>query len=673
MKHITQLFLLLLGGIFLQACHPVDEFEPVTTNPISRIPTLDSLTVTETTPATPQKRTLDITWNLVVPNEETTGVTYRTASAIRDIVRDGDYLWVATNAGLLHWHIETGDVTQYSAPQTPLPDNYVMSLILRDGLLYMSTKTAVAIFDRQEQWTIMTNEEIGAETAFGRPLAFVDDTLWLGSSNGVFFLPPNGVWQAVDLAVFPYPKINAIEQTDEGIYFETHNGEWGSGIELVGILHTNDNEWQVLPELQPLVQIGPDGRWWQTATIELEDNSRQYHLLVSTDQGETWRDIYQSPDGLSIKSFDQEGNIYLSSLRSAILMIDTDEQFYIYDYRDVGPELNFINHIAAEENGRIWFATDGRGLTMFDGINWSNWQPETQEDMRDDAIRGLAVGDGKVYAGAAGSAASGGLMILDIENDSWQNFWPAKSGACPENKGGEPESGREWERKDRQACETTSLLELTGGGATRIAIDPQNGTAYVANDFGTLHIINGTEWKNIPIPAELPDTTGEFIVITMSGLGSQDAIVSTRGVLYLTSASAVFTFDGQDWQSIASSEQLGGPPNQIAFDKDGELWVSTEVGVAHIDSSGQIISYNETNAPFEEASRTRAVTVDAENNIWLVDRTMLYRFDGQAWQTYPPELFGHYAWGDALEVDHNGRLWIEANDGVMVFPTEVER
>ena len=670
MKRISGLYLFFLIVTLLLGCttpNSTDDFAPTSNNPISRIPILDSLTVTETVQLSKKNRTGNSQWYLASANNETTPITYQSVSAILDIVRDGDYLWVATNGGLLHWHIETGDVTQYSAPQTPLPDNYVVSLILQDGLLYMSTKTAVVIFDRQDQWTIMTNEEIGAENSFGRPLALVEGTLWLGSSNGAFFLPPDGSWQAVDPEIFPYPEIKAIQQTGEGLYLETHNGKWGNDMALTAVLYTTTQEWETLPELESLIQIGPDGRWWQTATTELENNRRQYHLLVSDNQGESWRNIYQPEDAVSIKSFDDEGNVYLAQ-RHVTVKVSADEQVDIYDYQDIGPELNFINLIETEENGRIWFATDGRGLTLFDGTSWSNWQPETQADMREDAIRGLAVANGKVYAGAAASAASGGLMVLDIESDTWQNYWPAHSGACPENEGGQPELGREWERDNKHACEFTSLLELSAGGATRIAVNQQDDTVYIATDLGTLDIIQDGEWTHLQIPSETSAQEGEFIVLNTGGLGSQDAAVTESGILYLTAGMGIFSFDGLDWEQIASRDQLGGAPNQIAFDSQGELWVSTEVGLAHVDSSGILTIYNETNAPFEAKPSAYGIAIDTQDNIWLVNRDRLYRFNGQAWQTYSPEQFGHYSWGTAIAIDHQGQLWIESNNGAMVLP-----
>src|SRR5512138_3300817 len=38
----------------------------------------------------------------------------------------------------------------------------------------------------------------------------------------------------------------------------------------------------------------------------------------------------------------------------------------------------FLNIIERDTQGRMWLATDGHGLLMFDGKEWHNWQPESR-------------------------------------------------------------------------------------------------------------------------------------------------------------------------------------------------------------------------------------------------------------------------------------------------------
>jgi sugar lactone lactonase YvrE len=81
------------------------------------------------------------------------------------------------------------------------------------------------------------------------------------------------------------------------------------------------------------------------------------------------------------------------------------------------PVLNYFNIIKADESGRIWFASDGKGLTMYDGHSWYNWQPEISSGMKYGAIRSLAVLGNTVYAGGYISRDKDAVMVFDLEQD----------------------------------------------------------------------------------------------------------------------------------------------------------------------------------------------------------------------------------------------------------------
>ncbi|MEJ2740733.1 MAG: hypothetical protein P8105_13060, partial [Dehalococcoidia bacterium] len=156
--------------------------------------------------------------------------------------------------------------------------------------------------------------------------------------------------------------------------------------------------------------------------------------------------------------------------------------------------IKYINIIKCDESGRIWFASDGRGLTMYDGEDWYNWQPETVFDMKYDSIRSMAVFGDRVYAGGYSSRIDNAVMIYNIEQNTWNTI----------SNGNSQLSG-----------------EITWG----IAVD-SDGRLYFPTENGVLDILNDNgNWKHInmtPLPPfqllsakdALFDTEGNYWIAT---------------------------------------------------------------------------------------------------------------------------------------------------------------
>lgn len=281
-------------------------------------------------------------------------------------------------------------------------------------------------------------------------------------------------------------------------------------------------------------------------------------------------------------------------------------------------ELRYINILEWDNDGRLWVATDGVGLSMFDGEQWYNWQPETS-DIREDAIRGMAVANGKVYAGTFGSAASGGVNILDIETGRWTNFWPEES-------------------------------PLSGGGVGGIAVD-SFGRVYFPTAVGILDVYDGENWEHIPMP--LPDG---YLLWTTEGLIDDD------GNYWLaTGGFGLWKYDGTDWVVYG----IPGNLEALAVDQAGRLWVGGEIGLVVRDLDETWNLYTSEELPFE--NWIQDIAVDAEGRVWVITFQSLFVFNGQQCQAFSTDVVGTKYWGDALAFDQEGGLWMEAGDGLAVF------
>ncbi|MFC1926286.1 hypothetical protein ACFLWV_00870 [Chloroflexota bacterium] len=308
-----------------------------------------------------------------------------------------------------------------------------------------------------------------------------------------------------------------------------------------------------------------------------------------------------------------------------------------------------------DDLGRVWIATDGNGLTMFDGQEWHNWHGGS-------AIRGLAISGNTVYAGACSSACNGGVMIYEVEQDQWINLLPDTS-------------------------------ELSSGGVQGIAVD-SSGKAYFPTCMGFLDIYDDGNWVHIwtdPLPwwsllsanDALFDNDGNYWVATnMNGVWKYDGVTwSKYGGVPLDEMDEKFkTPDGGD--ILNGSRVISFPRNDhvadgipswaraLALDHEGQLWVAGVGGLAvrHLDDTWS--AYPSDQFPLE--TWLEDIAVDATGRIWVLSGKLLTVIDGDNWQSFTPDVVGMDFWGDAIAFDKEGRAWIAAQYGrkIAIFKEE---
>lgn len=290
------------------------------------------------------------------------------------------------------------------------------------------------------------------------------------------------------------------------------------------------------------------------------------------------------------------------------------------------PELNFINSIEPDEAGRIWVATDGRGLNLIENGTVRNWQPETS-DIREDAIRGFAVRNDIAVGGFFGCGGCGGVGIYDLGQDTWTDFWPEES-------------------------------ELSAGGVGGVAIDG-TGRIYMPTGNQTLDIWDGTEWQHFAPP----ETSSE----TFQRIGdSSDAVFDKNGVLWVGYYDGLWKFDGTTWGRAESSPTVS--VNALVYDAERELlWIAGASGLfVGNEKNGwkQVPSLARTNAsdPNPNADWFEDVALDSEGRVWVIGNKVLAVFNGVEWERYDPSLLDDEfaSWGNSLAFDENGNLWLES-------------
>ncbi len=295
------------------------------------------------------------------------------------------------------------------------------------------------------------------------------------------------------------------------------------------------------------------------------------------------------------------------------------------DYSNV----QYINIIESDSRGRMWLATDGHGLTMFDGKEWHNWQPETRKDMSYDALRTMAVSDKYVYAGAYGSSEGGNLLIYDIENDKWKTITP------------HPHA-------------------LNGNVIGGLAISP-SGEVFMATQY-SINVYGDIPWRQIQLP-----NRPEFLMFMV-----EDALFDHEGNYWLATSQStgVWRYDGKSWTTFTA--QKGDLPsnsvNALAVDSKNRIWAATVNGLSVYDGTWHTFSVEKY--PWFEGWLLD-VEVDSQDRVWVVDRDEITVFNGTKIAVFTPDLVSDPLWGDTIGFDQSGCAWIDGFSGLAILREEV--
>lgn len=516
----------------------------------------------------------------------------------------------------MRWERDSGNLTQYLAPTTPLPGNSLSGLVLHNGKLYISGYGGLAIYDRKTNWIRYTSEDIGLDVEFSSRIAMVGDVLWLAVEGGLAQLYPDGHWEVTraEEGGLPSERIERIVPRQDGVYVVVAAGPTVDDARWT--MRFKDGDWEQVEQPTLLYLESQDGTLW---------NGDRRGLYKSMDRGSSWESVLATERWTTPRAFDDKGQLYVTT-DDMILVLADDKIVETYRFTDVGPEINYVNIIQWDGQDRMWVATDGRGMSMFDGERWHNWQPESSE-IRDDAIRGLAIGNDKLYAGTFGSAGTGGVNVFDFQTQRWTNYWPGES-------------------------------ELSAGGVGGIAIDAR-GRAFLPTSEGVLDILDGEHWQHVPMP--LPE---RGIVSTSEGLFDSDGDywVGTYGL-----GLGLWRYDGSQWTVYDLPVHI----NALALDHQGRLWLGTSEGLIVHNLDGNWLVYTAEQLPLGNGW-IQDVLVDQEGRIWIIGYTCLVVFNGEEYQAFSESVVGASSWGDALSLDPQGKIWMEAGNGIAMFLGEPE-
>ncbi len=353
----------------------------------------------------------------------------------------------------------------------------------------------------------------------------------------------------------------------------------------------------------------------------------------------------------------------------------SDGSFTRFSYPQDGLPSNRIVYVAVDPEGRVWAATQDRGVAVYDGRHWTTYDTRNSGLSHDD-VNGIAFDSkGRTWLATMG----GGVCVFDP------------------GKGSGPGS-EQWTVYQKDAG-------LAGDQVWYVAVDAQD--RVWAGTIGGLSVFDPdseTSWTTFPNTQNVHciafDAQGRTWFGDGSGLNRVDGQTVTPirtgeyqpwtkdvyairfdplGVAWLGCGTGIWRYDGETFSHIAtSSTNLSG--NQVyavGLDLQGNVWFGTdgEDGAARMTPTPESgmpgaawRTFHTSTGPNPVTNSIRRLFVDRQGRLWAGGVGGLSVYDGRAWIGYTPENSGLVA-DDVQSITQgpDGRMWVGTGSGISVF------
>ncbi len=481
---------------------------------------------------------------------------------IREIVADGEQLWVGSDVGVSVFHPDKpphGEITETYRRLGELlnVEADVNSIHLVGDNIWVGTEKGVAYAPKDyrtvnlmdpKNWTSFVKESSpGLTDDYVYTITDVQGEIVIGTKTGIFrFDSLDSSWDSFGLENrrvkdLEYKNGKLIACTNGGLYIY-ENGAW-SRLSNTGLLSTDHNS------------------------------------AAMDDSGWLW--VGTAGKGISRYKDEQWEN-------------------YVVD----GPPGNLFLDMEVDADGNLWCANENDGASCFDGSGWVSLSSVPEIDRH--SIRAVEKDkEDNLWFGSWGA----GVMKMNREDSTWFRFTEKNSplkgiAGYPEyvvvNDVAVDEMGNRWLPNWESLDSTRLVCVLADNDSFAVYYDgdgiksilmlkakAREGHLYICfRDIGLLdYYYNWTvEDKTDDRVTHYTQTDGRLSSNTV-----MSAEVDKDGTLWVGTSAGLDTLDSEwgRFRSVALPDPLGPQVNVIAVDEQNNKWIGTESGLGVINSRGQ--------------------------------------------------------------------------------------
>ncbi len=316
---------------------------------------------------------------------------------------------------------------------------------------------------------------------------------------------------------------------------------------------------------------------------------------------------------------------------------------------------NFIYQVFEDQEGNIWVATNGGGISRYSNYAWTNY----------------TVNDGLSY---------NVVRAISQSPDGTMWFGTYGHGICSYK----PATG--FKKHTSEAIANGYVLSILALSDNLILVGTLTQGLIVLENDTVRSIQNGNELSGKKVFSIFRDHSDKIWVGTDQGAQQYDP--STRTVLpcpdslrgktifsicenqahelVFTSNNKIYTVSNGSWSSFIPDNLLNSTAFYSAFyDKEGNGWFgSSNQGL--FKKTG-LTWYNYYNSTGLTANYLNNLCEDKDHNLWFTSYGDVYRFDGQNWNNITQKAgIGTDYYGNILS-DIKGNIWCSSNQGLYKY------
>lgn len=545
---------------------------------------------------------------------------YTFASAIHSLAEEGDYLWLATDNGLVKFDKRTYTKEIFTRVNSGLPSVSLSAVVVdRNGVKWVATSRGLVRFDGTT-WQTFDKATTSLSLSGSRTL-FVDhnNTLWVSTWSELVQYT-NDIWTSRLLLRGTFTSLETIYETQENnimlggvlsssypaLLYELHPTTSFLTEQKVGNDQTGMNVW---------ASVYLNGNLWLAGDYDKATSGNYATGKVVWSNGTNSRTFLNAEMGFpehasfTSVSLDSAGNVWVGDAYGQGVTRFDGKTWKVFNHTNSPIKDSRVNAILTDRDGVVWIATGSNGLVRFDGTTWRTF-----------ATADIAVPDPAFPP-----------LVTAIATDDKHNIHIG----CENGYGIFDGKQMQWYGYTGSDFSVRSL-----------AVDPQ----------GTTWIVANTNNQTPGAPLARVDIGDQYAHCTFT---------DKSGTVWIGADNGVVACDQMIQTHFTPSNS--GMMNQctaIAEAPDGSLWFGTENGVVRYDG-GTWTQYHKQDIPVLRTVKCTVMAVDRAGNLWIGNGrergSALVKFDGNEWTGYNVlnGTFPLYTIS-SLAVDKNGILWVAA-------------
>ncbi|HPR16703.1 MAG TPA: FlgD immunoglobulin-like domain containing protein [Candidatus Cloacimonadota bacterium] len=581
---------------------------------------------------------------------------YTCPNDVMDIYEDVDYLWLATDGGLVKMNKITGEHEVYNSANSFLTTNF-LTTVEKDAAGNLWVGSSISVGD-------MAN---GFYT-----------------SGGIHILHPDGTTTYYNQLNSPLPSNHVRD-----IKFDSEGNTW------------------ITMFRAGVTKIDIDGNWTNFNMNNSGLNSNSVNSVAIDHNDEVWFGLLSFSNGISMTGgglahYEDDTIIDYTNLLPAteshnIMQVNFDENdilwiaasyegYFSYDGTNITQystiEYSSVNALQIVD-GNHYLATN-LGLTLYENGVWTQYNG-SNSIMNEYCLRSILVDNDNVcwcgseywsfFRYANGSITEypildensfiNSIWIDDIAVQSDSSIWIGNGFNLINNGIGglvHYNGGNDW---------TTYNFEDTGDFLYN-DIFIRNRTVYVATgnefDYGGIMVYDQGNWTRY----DYANTNGGFPFVA-----ADNVAVGNSGTIYASRVcGGICVFDGQDWFefSIHNSSLASDIIYTLVADPDEDnvLWIGTAIGL-------QRMVFDNNDTTFENIACglgcISSLNYDENHHLWVGSTEGATMYDGYEWHNYnnilptiPTSGYITGVWD--IDVDQYDRVWFATDCGIYVLDGE---